>query len=105
MLKTIERIPKLYLLKYPNQFLLTSTFMHEEAHGMYYLIPEYKTEVDKIIKSFSTTYFNKLCKRLANRGYPPTVFFDEIQAYGVDKKQKKFYQLFKKYRLAKLDKL
>jgi len=72
--------------------------IHEEAHGLFYLNAQYKAEMIKLINTFSKRYFNQLCQGLTKRGYCPQVFMDEIQAYAIDKKQRKFLNIFKKYR-------
>jgi hypothetical protein len=71
---------------------------HEQAHGMFYLSPEYRKEVIHLIQQFSPRYFQRLCEGLAKKDYCKEVFLDEIQAYAIDEKRRKFVELFRKYR-------
>lgn len=71
---------------------------HELAHGLYYLNPEYKREIIKLVGKYSETHFSRLCAGLRARGYNSTVFIDEINAYAIDDKKKAFVELFNKYR-------
>ena len=52
---------------------------HEVAHAYYYLHPEYKQEMDALIRKFSRK--DKMCKCILSSGYNEAVLNDEIQAY------------------------
>ena len=92
--------------KYKENFYLIGVYkekdiIHEKAHGLFYLNPNYKKEMIKVIQSYSQKHFNELCNGLKKQGYCQEVFLDEIQAYEIDKKNKKFLRIFNKY--SKLD--
>lgn len=53
---------------------------HEIAHGMFYLHPEYKKQMTKLVKELSPDVREALEKYLSKVGYTSHVFVDEIQA-------------------------
>lgn len=57
------------------------TLSHEICHGMFYLNPEYKKEVTKLVKALPVKIRTGMEKMLAKNGYTKRVFVDEINAY------------------------
>lgn len=61
---------------------------HEIAHGMFYLIPEYKKkilgEMYKAKKTYGINYFNNIEEILVHKGYDSDVWDDEKHAFLVD---------------------
>jgi hypothetical protein len=91
-----------FITKYNDAFYLIGCYRkadikHETAHGLYYLIPEYKKEMLVLIKSFNPSYITKLKQGLKKQGYGKSEFLDEIQAYAIDNSQVKFLEIFKKF--------
>lgn len=58
-----------------------ATVDHELAHGMYYTIPLYKKQVDKLTKKLDRDFYNEICDWLKEIGYTKRVYKDETQAY------------------------
>ena len=58
-----------------------SALDHEIAHAKYYLVDEYKEQVDSITKSLPEDMFSTVKQYLLNTGYCENVIRDEIQAY------------------------
>lgn len=54
---------------------------HEIAHGFFYLYPEYKKEMKKLVSELSVPILDKINISLQNMGYTPKVYVDEAQAY------------------------
>lgn len=54
---------------------------HEIAHGLFYLHPEYKREMTKLVKKLNPEIRKVLNLNLKKMGYTPKVYVDEIQAY------------------------
>lgn len=54
---------------------------HELSHAWFYLDPKYKTKMLKLVKQLSKKHVKQLCEHLAEEGYTPSVFDDEIVAY------------------------
>lgn len=54
---------------------------HEIAHGFFYLYPEYKKQMTKLVKSLDPKFRATLNSNLKNLGYTPKVYIDESQAY------------------------
>ena len=55
---------------------------HEVAHGFYYLFPEYRESMTKLLKEFSNcSMMKKLRIKLLNCGYCKKFLDDEAQAY------------------------
>ena len=52
---------------------------HETAHGLYYLNPEYRAEMDAVTQEWAWT--KKFHTRLLQHGYAKPVLDDETQAY------------------------
>jgi hypothetical protein len=85
----------------------TDVIKHEIAHGMFYLNPEYKDKMSKLVAELSSKSRNHIFKRLKEMGYTKEVFIDETQAYlstsggssfGQDKNiSTPFIYIFKKY--------
>jgi hypothetical protein len=57
------------------------TINHEVAHGLFYLYPEYKLEMTKLVKALPPTFRAKINTTLQKVGYTPKVYVDETQAY------------------------
>lgn len=90
---------------------------HEIAHGLYYLNPEYKKEMQKLVRSLNIDLRKHFCQFLKKIGYTPKVYDDETQANlattpdmsqatktfpikvakDLGKAQKPFKDIFKKY--------
>ncbi len=59
------------------------TLKHEIAHGLFYIHPEYRARVKRLIKRIpkrETEFFRRVLTNQAG-GYHPDVFEDEVQAY------------------------
>jgi len=54
---------------------------HEIAHGLFYLHPEYKREMSKLVKGLSPSFRKSINETLKKLGYTPKVYVDETQAY------------------------
>lgn len=83
----------------------TFTIKHEIAHGFYYLIPEYKKEAKKLVRSLNKDVKQSIYFYLKSIGYCKSVYIDECQAYlsagtnyfeTVDNEQE-FVDLFNSY--------
>jgi len=59
----------------------SETFLHEVCHGLYYVDPSYKSEVDGITESIPKKYKKQFSNNLIKAGYAEHVVDDEIQAY------------------------
>lgn len=69
------------------------TIDHEVAHGMFFTIPAYKAEMEKLLKKLPKGVRVKINTHLQSLGYTKEVFDDEAQAYlatGFGEKFKKF---------------
>jgi hypothetical protein len=53
---------------------------HEIAHGLYYINPQYKKEMDKLVKKLDPDLRKVMNAYLLKVGYTPRVFVDETQA-------------------------
>jgi len=100
-----------------NQFYIigvkkgNSALSHEIAHGLFYLYPEYRKEMTKLVKAIDPDIRKIINAGLKKLGYTPKVYIDETQAYmatglnkafGEDTKQwakerKVFRDFFKKF--------
>jgi len=58
-----------------------STKDHEIAHGMYYLLPEYKKVMDAISRTLPKKIKDSIFSEFKHMGYDSHVFKDELQAY------------------------
>jgi hypothetical protein len=67
-----------------------SDFMHEFAHGLYYISKEYQNKADKILKKIPKDIIKKLDKYLNKNGYGKHVFLDEKQAILISDSKKDF---------------
>lgn len=56
----------------------TGTIRHEFVHALYWLNPEYQTQVKRIIRKFD---IKKIRKRLLKLGYGRRLLIDEINTY------------------------
>ena len=73
-------------IDYMNPFYLVATYKggkasvldHEVMHALYYLKPDYKKAVNKLLAKYNLKSFYKV---LASYGYTENVFKDETQAY------------------------
>lgn len=54
---------------------------HEIAHGLFYLHPEYKREMKRLVKELPTNLRKNINNTLKKLGYTPKVYVDEAQAY------------------------
>jgi hypothetical protein len=83
---------------------------HEIAHGLFYLYPEYKKEMKRLVKSLEPALRKRINNSLKKLGYTPKVYVDETQAYMAtgmsesfgdhnfwSKEQKLFESYFKKF--------
>jgi len=77
---------------------------HELAHAFYYLYPEYKRMVKKMLKEVPKKMFRKAKKTLLDLGYGANVLEDEMQAYFStykyeigDNKDLKYFQMRKEF--------
>jgi hypothetical protein len=97
---------------------ISSALPHEIAHGFFYVYPEYKKQMTKLVKVMAPELRETMNKYLLKVGYTPQVFVDETQANMATSKdfttsagrhwssemadklteaQKPFVTLFKKY--------
>ena len=58
-----------------------SALSHEIAHGLFYLNPEYKKEMKKLVGGLDPTIRKTINEGLKKLGYTPKVYVDETQAY------------------------
>ena len=58
-----------------------STTRHEIAHGLYYINPSYRKEVQALLRTVPRDVRKLLNEKLAARGYSAAVFADESHAY------------------------
>ncbi len=54
---------------------------HEIAHGLFYLHPEYKREMSKLVRALDPKIRKCINEALKKLGYTPKVYVDETQAY------------------------
>ena len=54
---------------------------HEVAHAFFYLHPEYKKAMSKLVKDLPFAIANEMKKQLKRVGYTTKVYTDEMQAY------------------------
>lgn len=54
---------------------------HEIAHALFFLHPEYKKEMTKLVKSLPDSIRKAINMGLKKLGYTPKVYIDETQAY------------------------
>lgn len=54
---------------------------HEIAHGFFYLYPNYKKAMTKLVKSLDPKIRSTINAGLKKLGYTPKVYIDETQAY------------------------
>lgn len=69
------------------------TFNHELAHGMYYTIPAYKAQMERLVKQLPAKVRKASYSWLKSIGYTKEVFVDETHAYmstGYGEKFSKF---------------
>jgi len=52
--------------------------LHEIAHGLFYIYPNYRKDVEKYLSSLN---LKKMTKRLVEEGYSESVALDELNAY------------------------
>jgi hypothetical protein len=57
------------------------TFKHELAHAFYYLHPQYKKAMDKIVDKLTTRERREVRRWLKESGYAESAMLDEMQAY------------------------
>src|SRR5882672_5793455 len=57
------------------------TLRHEIAHALYYIKPNYKKEVNKVVSTIPKSIIGRITKYLKRMDYNQSVFKDEIQAY------------------------
>lgn len=58
-----------------------STIRHEVAHAYYYLIPEYKAQMDKLTNDLDPKFRQDLFENFRSLGYRENAYCDETQAY------------------------
>ena len=59
----------------------SSVVQHEIAHGFFYTKPEYKKEMEALVKELPNDVRHSVADVLKEMGYAPGVIVDEIQAY------------------------
>lgn len=70
-----------------NQFYIigvvrgNKALQHEIAHGLFYLHPEYKREMVRLVKALDPKIRKSINETLKKLGYTPKVYVDETQAY------------------------
>jgi len=84
--KLFHKVLKISAKKQSNYYLIAThddaDIDHEIAHGFYYLYPEYKKSMTKLIKEVSNcAMMKKLRIKLLNCGYCKKFLDDEAQAY------------------------
>ncbi len=83
--ETVDTSKPFYIVGYADGY--DDTKRHELSHALYYLCPEYKKAVDKVIKSIPKSELKTLVKFLEARKYSKSVYPDEMQAYIMADKQ------------------
>lgn len=78
------------------------TFNHEIAHAYWYLYSEYKNKMRSMLRDKFKNKIGVVKKSLIERGYNEFVLEDEIQAYLSTKEKKKFIELFRLDKKAKI---
>lgn len=78
-IKNIEGDDKYYLLGVDE--LEEDVLQHEFAHAMYFTLPEYKIEMDKLTKRCDDSVKESMYKCITEYGYADHVLPDEMQAY------------------------
>ena len=58
-----------------------SVIAHELAHAMYYLLPDYRTQMDAHMAALPADAQDVISSALTKSGYSSTVLLDETQAY------------------------
>ena len=96
-----SKIPLSMLLGF-KKFYLIATFdddclVHETAHALYDLNLDYRDDMLSLIHQLSEKKRNSWYKKLEKQGYCKEVFNDEIQAYSIDKGDKKFQDIYNHY--------
>ncbi len=92
-LKQLLGLEKFYIIGYYK----SEDILHEVAHALYYLKPDYKEEMNILINKYSTSYKTRLKNKYLKMGYCESVLYDEIQAYSVEENNKSFKSIFTKY--------
>lgn len=69
--------PKYYLIGATNDWGIN----HEFAHGLYYLNPKYKRQMNALTRKLPKKFLTKVHSWLKYIGYTPHVYDDETQAY------------------------
>lgn len=59
----------------------TDALSHEVAHGLFYLHPEYKKQMTKLVRALDPNIRKTINAGLKKLGYTPKVYIDETQAY------------------------
>jgi hypothetical protein len=54
---------------------------HEVSHGLFYLYPEYKKEMTKLVRALDPEIKKEVYALLKKLGYTPKVYVDELAAY------------------------
>lgn len=72
---------KFYIIGVADDTASTSSALpHETAHGFFYIHPEYKKHMTKLVKAMAPELREAMNKYLLKVGYTPQVFVDETQA-------------------------
>ena len=79
VIKENEGVHNYYLLGVDE--LANDLLEHEFAHAMYYTLPEYKNEMDKLTNECDTVVKDMMYKCITEYGYADHVLSDEMQAY------------------------
>lgn len=89
--KKEEKILDLFLGKDLDNIFIIGTFRdreirHETAHGLYNLNPEYREEVNRILKTISKRNMRKLEKMLGEEDYNRGIWKTEVNAYLIERR-------------------
>lgn len=73
------------------------TFIHELAHALYQLNEDYYKEIFILANALSKRTKSSWFKKFKKWGYCEEVWYDELQAYNVEKRTAGFRKIFNKY--------
>ena len=97
----LKQIPLFMLLGFQKFYLIGTAedadVEHEMAHAFFYLNYDYQFEMVDLISKLSAKKLAYWFNHLEKKGYCKEVFYDEIQAYSIDKGEKKFKEVYNRY--------
>jgi len=97
----LNKIPISMLLGFKKFYLIATCHdddvEHELAHAYFYLNYDYQFEMVTLISKLSPKKLEYWFNHLTKKGYCKEVFYDEIQAYSIDKGEKKFKEMYDRY--------